>query len=89
MNCLTTKAPQPLLDGCHGPDITVADNQRMAAYAMTKETEATASEPVPPPRRRLPDLLGVAYLATTGIVMTAWIGVLVWGAIAFVRWLTT
>jgi hypothetical protein len=59
------------------------DNQPTAV--MTQETEAAAPNANRPAPRQAPDLLGVAYLATIGIVMTAWIGGLIWAAMA-VRW---
>ena len=48
--------------------------------------EAAAEIAVPAPRERS-DPLGIAYLATIGIVMRAWIAGLVWAAIAFFNWL--
>ncbi|SFV01344.1 hypothetical protein SAMN05192541_109336 [Bradyrhizobium arachidis] len=53
---------------------------------MTQETASEAD--VPAPRQR-PDLLGIAYLGTIGIVMLAWICGLVWAAIAFFSWLVS
>jgi hypothetical protein len=38
---------------------------------------------------RKPNLHGLAFLATIAIVMTAWIGALVWAAIAFLSWLVS
>ncbi|WOH55124.1 hypothetical protein [Bradyrhizobium sp. BWC-3-1] len=40
-----------------------------------------------PGSRRGTDLLGVAFLATAGVVTTAWIGGLIWGGAALVIWL--
>ncbi|MFT4116618.1 hypothetical protein [Bradyrhizobium sp.] len=39
--------------------------------------------------RQKPDLLGIACLATMGIVTVAWIGFLIWGASAVLSWLTS
>ena len=50
--------------------------------------EAAAEIAVPAPRERS-DPLGIAYLATIGIVMLAWIAGLVWAAIAFFGWLVS
>ena len=36
---------------------------------------------------RKTDLFGLALLATVVLVMTAWIGGLVWAAMAFMTWL--
>lgn len=40
-------------------------------------------------RRRLPDLFGWAYLTAMGVVMTAWIGILVWIALEAASWLAS
>ena len=56
---------------------------------MTHDAEAAASEPDARAPKRLPDLFGFAYLAIMGIVMTAWIGMLVWIACAAVNWLAS
>lgn len=53
---------------------------------MTPEVNAAATDMQTPPRRGS-DLLGVAYLATASVVMTAWIGGLIWGGVALVIWL--
>jgi hypothetical protein len=50
--------------------------------------EAAAEIAVPAPRERS-DPHGIAYLATIGIVMLAWIAGLVWAAIAFFGWLVS
>jgi hypothetical protein len=50
--------------------------------------EAAAEIPVPA-RGERSDPLGIAYLATIGIVMLAWIAGLVWAAIAFFSWLVS
>jgi hypothetical protein len=55
--------------------------------AMTQEAEAAAPETDTQAARPAPDLLGVAYLATMGIVMTAWVGGLIWAALAVIKWL--
>ena len=44
--------------------------------------------PAPAPTRKA-DLHGLAFLATIAIVMTAWIGALVWAAMAFLSWLVS
>jgi hypothetical protein len=54
---------------------------------MTPEAEATAPEAESRAPRQGPDLLGVAFLATIGIAMIAWIGGLIWAATAVVQWL--
>lgn len=38
---------------------------------------------------RKAELHGLAFLATIAIVMTAWIGALVWAAMAFLSWLVS
>ena len=38
---------------------------------------------------RKADLPGFAFLATIAVVMTAWIGALVWAAMAFLNWLVS
>jgi len=53
---------------------------------MTQEAAAEAHVPT---RRERSDLFGVTLLATIGIVMLAWIGGLVWGAMAFLTWLVS
>jgi hypothetical protein len=54
---------------------------------MTQEAEAAAPEAETRAPRQGPDLLGVTYIATTGIVMIAWIGGLIWAGIAVAKWL--
>ena len=54
----------------------------MAVPLTRREAEAPAST-------RKPDLPGFAFLATIAIVMTAWIGALVWAAMAFLSWLVS
>lgn len=40
-------------------------------------------------QRQRPDLLGIAFLGTIAIVMLAWIGGLIWAAMAMLNWLTS
>ncbi|MCP3469933.1 hypothetical protein NLM33_06270 [Bradyrhizobium sp. CCGUVB1N3] len=54
---------------------------------MTHEAEAAATDADAQAPRRSRDLLGVAYLATIGVVMVAWIGALIWAGVAVVSWL--
>jgi hypothetical protein len=61
----------------------------MAMFAMTPEAEAAAPPEETETPRRLPDLLGLAYLAILGVVMTAWVGALAWIALAAIRWLAS
>ncbi len=51
--------------------------------------QEAAAEIAVPTRRERSDPLGIAYLATIGIVMLAWIAGLVWAAIAFFGWLVS
>jgi hypothetical protein len=51
--------------------------------------QEAAAEIAVPTRRERSDPLGIAYLATIGIVMLAWIAGLVWAAIAFFSWLVS
>jgi hypothetical protein len=60
---------------------------RTALPAMTQDAEAATPRAEPQVQHQSPDLLGVTYLATLGIVMTIWIGGLVWAAAAVVEWL--
>ena len=55
------------------------------AVPLTRR-EADAQAPASP---RKADLNGLAFLATIAIVMTAWIGALVWAAMAFLSWLVS
>jgi hypothetical protein len=50
---------------------------------------AARSREAAPTQRERSDPLGIAYLATIGIVMLAWIAGLVWAAIAFFNWLVS
>ncbi|MBR0741119.1 hypothetical protein JQ581_29730 [Bradyrhizobium liaoningense] len=52
-------------------------------------THRAATDVVAPTERQKPDLLGIAYLGTITVVMLAWIGGLVWAAIAFFSWLVS
>ncbi|OAF05709.1 hypothetical protein AYJ54_02085 [Bradyrhizobium centrolobii] len=61
----------------------------MAVHVMTPEAEATSVQADAAASPRGPDLLGGAPLATIGIVMTAWIGGLIWLAIAILNWLAS
>jgi hypothetical protein len=57
---------------------------------MTTDAElATASEAETHRPRRMPDLLGIAYLTTLGVVMTIWVGGLIWAAVSVVEWLVS
>ncbi|KRQ03114.1 hypothetical protein ACNJX9_22185 [Bradyrhizobium sp. DASA03076] len=56
----------------------------MAIPLTRREAEAQA-----PASMRKADLQGFAFLATIAIVMTAWIGALVWAAMAFLSWLVS
>lgn len=51
---------------------------------MTQEVDTIATDTQTPAPRRDSDLLGVAYLATAGVVTIAWIGSLIWGGVALV-----
>lgn len=53
---------------------------------MTQDAEAAPEPKVPTPHRST-SLLGLAYIATTGVVMTAWIGGLIWAGVEVVKWL--
>lgn len=59
----------------------------MGALVMTSEAEVPPARAETPPR--LPDLLGFAYLAVMGAVMTAWMGALAWMALAALNWLAS
>ncbi len=54
---------------------------------MTREAEAAAPEVDVQIGRRNTDLLGIAYLGTMAVVMTAWIGSLIWAASQVAMWL--
>jgi len=58
----------------------------MAGLLMTRKAEATAQADTP---SRKSDLFGLALLAAIVLVMTAWIGGLVWAAMAFLTWLVS
>lgn len=53
---------------------------------MTPEAAAEADASA---QRQRPDLLGIAFLGTIGIVMLAWIGGLIWAAAAMLNWLAS
>ncbi|WP_262048206.1 hypothetical protein [Bradyrhizobium sp. Bra78] len=53
---------------------------------MTREAAADVDVRT---QRERSDLLGIACLATIGIVMLAWIAGLVWAAMAFFSWLVS
>lgn len=53
---------------------------------MTQEVAAEAHVPA---RRERSGLFGVTLLATISMVMLAWIGGMVWAAIAFFSWLVS
>jgi len=53
---------------------------------MTRKAEATAQADTP---SRKSALFGPALLAAIVLVMTAWIGGLVWAAMAFLTWLVS
>jgi hypothetical protein len=59
----------------------------MAVSLMTQEAEAVTRADTASSRKA--DLHGLAFLATIAIVMTAWIGGLVWAAMAFLSWLVS
>ncbi len=52
-------------------------------------TQDAAAEAHVPTQQRRPELVGVTFLATIGIVMLAWLTGLVWGAMAFMTWLVS
>lgn len=54
---------------------------------MTQEAEAATHHADPDAARRSTDLLGLAFLATIGIVMTVWVSGLIWAASQLVMWL--
>jgi hypothetical protein len=58
------------------------------AVLMTQEAEAATRADAAASSRKT-DLHGLACLATIAIVMTAWIGALVWAAMAFLSWLVS
>jgi hypothetical protein len=53
---------------------------------MTQKAEGAAQADVSP---RKADAVGLALLGTIVLVMTAWIGGLVWALIAFLNWLVS
>lgn len=58
----------------------------MAVLVMTQEAKAAARAGA---SARKTDLSGPALLAAIILVMTAWIGGLVWAAMAFLTWLVS
>jgi len=62
--------------------------ERQVFPVMTQEAMAMADANVPTKRQR-PDLIGLGYVVLVGIVMLAWIGGLVWAAMAFFNWLVS
>jgi hypothetical protein len=58
----------------------------MAVRLMTQKAEAAAQAEA---SSRTTDPLGLVLLATIVLVMTAWIGCLVWAAMAFLTWLVS
>jgi hypothetical protein len=58
----------------------------MASSLMTPKAESAAQ---PSARSRKTDLLGLSLVAVIVLTMTAWIGVLVWAAMAFLNWLVS
>lgn len=59
----------------------------MAVPLMTQEAEAAAQAHTASSRKT--DLHGLACLATIAVVMTVWIGALVWAVMAFLSWLVS
>jgi hypothetical protein len=59
----------------------------MGHDTMNQEVNSAAIDTQAPAPRGGTDLLGVAFLATAGVVTTAWIGGLIWGGAALVIWL--
>ena len=62
--------------------ITPPADDRLTSYLHKAEAAAQADA-----SSRKTDTLGFALLATIILVMTAWIGGLVWAAMAFLNWL--
>jgi hypothetical protein len=60
----------------------------MVVHDMAHEAEAAAQADVATAPRRI-DLLGIACLSTIAVAMTAWIGGLIWLALALVNWLAS
>jgi hypothetical protein len=58
----------------------------MAVRLMTQKAEAAARAHA---SSRKTDLFGLSLLAAIVLVMTAWIGGLVWAAMAFMTWLVS
>lgn len=62
------------------------DTGWMAVQDMTIEAETAIQDDAAASPQRA-DLLGIACLSTIAIVMTVWIGGLVWLALAVMNWL--
>jgi hypothetical protein len=58
----------------------------MAVPVMAQKAEAAAQADA---SSRKTDLFGLSLLAAIVLVMTAWIGGLVWAAMAFLTWLVS
>ncbi len=56
---------------------------------MTQRADISPSAAQPNAPSRKTDLLGLSLVAIIIVTMTAWIGVLVWAAIAFLNWLVS
>ncbi len=54
---------------------------------MTQDAEVAAPVTSAQAQPSGADLIGPTYLVTIGVVMTAWIGGLIWVGIELVRWL--
>ncbi|WP_409192523.1 hypothetical protein [Bradyrhizobium sp. RDM4] len=71
---------RPGTGGCN-----TSDNHPDGPDTMTHDVNTAATDTQM--SHRGSDLLGVVYLATAGVAMTAWIGGLIWGGAALVIWL--
>ena len=87
VNCLTESQPTPRLHKAAPKHRGRGTTSGSAVFVMTQEADVATSDADTHAPRRSTDLLGLAYLATTGIVMTAWIGGLIWVGFEVVRWL--
>jgi len=62
----------------------------MAVLNMTRKVQASIqAAPRADASSRKADAFGFAFLATIFLVMTVWIGGLVWAAMAFLSWLVS
>ena len=69
---------------------TLKQMPRATGLTMTPDAEvAAAPEAEPRAPRRTSDMLGIAYLATLAIVMTIWVGGLIWAAISVFEWVVS